>query len=81
MDGRPPAKRKGPPRSEIHAEQGKPIVLPVIGRRTARNAVGTVGTGVRRKRMPVCNGRDTSWDIARRESGQTSAWSFMAREL
>jgi RNA-directed DNA polymerase len=28
MDDRPPAKRKGPPRSEIHAEQGKPIALP-----------------------------------------------------
>lgn len=28
MDDRPPAKRKGPHRSEIHAEQGKPIVLP-----------------------------------------------------
>ncbi|WP_459252761.1 reverse transcriptase N-terminal domain-containing protein [Paraburkholderia sp. RL17-373-BIF-A] len=28
MDNQPPAKRKGPPRSEIHAEQGKPIVLP-----------------------------------------------------
>ena len=26
---KPPAKRKGPPRSEIHAEQGKPIALPV----------------------------------------------------
>jgi len=24
----PPAKRKGPPRSEIHAEQDKPIALP-----------------------------------------------------
>ena len=28
MDDRPPAKRKGPPRSESHAEQGKPIALP-----------------------------------------------------
>ena len=28
MDDQPPAKRKGPPRSEIHAEQGKPIALP-----------------------------------------------------
>ena len=28
MDARPPEKRKGPPRSEIHAEQGKPITLP-----------------------------------------------------
>ncbi|WP_321150755.1 hypothetical protein [Aeromonas jandaei] len=29
MDNKPPAKRKGPPHSEIHAEQGKPITLPV----------------------------------------------------
>jgi hypothetical protein len=28
MDDQPPAKRKGPPRSETYAEQGKPIVLP-----------------------------------------------------
>jgi RNA-directed DNA polymerase len=28
MDKSPPAKRKGPPRSEIHAEQGKPKGLP-----------------------------------------------------
>ena len=30
--------------------------------------------------MPGCNGRDMGWNIARRESGQTSARSFMARE-
>lgn len=29
MDNKPPAKRKGPPHSKIHAEQGKPITLPV----------------------------------------------------
>jgi RNA-directed DNA polymerase len=28
MDKTPPAKRKGPPRSEIHAKQGKPKGLP-----------------------------------------------------
>lgn len=28
MDDQPPAKRKGPPRSGIHVELGKPIVLP-----------------------------------------------------
>lgn len=28
MDELPPAKRKGPPRSEMHAKQGKPIGLP-----------------------------------------------------
>jgi RNA-directed DNA polymerase len=28
VDSMPPAKMRGPPRSEIHAEQGKPVVLP-----------------------------------------------------
>ena len=28
MDNEPPAKRKGPPRSESQAEQGKPLALP-----------------------------------------------------
>lgn len=38
MDDRPPAKRKGPPRSESHAEQDKPIVLPA----TAGEPKGTL---------------------------------------
>jgi len=28
MDNPPPANRRDPPRSEIHAEQGKPVALP-----------------------------------------------------
>jgi RNA-directed DNA polymerase len=28
MDKKPPANRRGPPRSEIHAKQGKPVALP-----------------------------------------------------
>lgn len=28
MDNQPPAKRRGPPRSETQEEQGKPITLP-----------------------------------------------------
>ena len=28
MDSRPPANRRGPPRSEIQTEQGKPVVPP-----------------------------------------------------
>lgn len=31
--------------------------------------------------MPNCNGLDTGCDIIRRESGQTSFWSFITREL
>src|SRR3954447_8116236 len=38
MDDQPPAKRKGPPRSEIYAEQGKPIGLPA----TAGGPSGTL---------------------------------------
>ncbi len=29
MDRKPPAHRKGWPRSEIQAEQGKPVALPI----------------------------------------------------
>ncbi|MDB5780208.1 hypothetical protein, partial [Caballeronia mineralivorans] len=38
MDDKPPANRKGPPRSETEVEQGKPIVLPV----TAGEPQGTL---------------------------------------
>lgn len=50
-----------------------------MGRPTARKAVGGVGKGGRRKRMPGCNGRDTGWNIARHESEQTSDWSLITR--
>lgn len=38
MDSAPPAKTKGPPHSEIHVEQGKPIAPPV----TAGEPQGTL---------------------------------------
>lgn len=38
VDDKPPANRKGPPRSETLAEQGKPIALPV----TAGEPQGTL---------------------------------------
>ena len=38
MDNQPPAKRRGPPRSETHVEQGKPITLPA----TAGEPQGTL---------------------------------------
>ena len=38
MDNKPPANRKGPPRSETHAEQGKPITPPA----TAGEPQGTL---------------------------------------
>lgn len=54
----PPAKRRDPPRSEINAEQGKPVVLPV----TAGEPQGTplmlrVKDGGESE-MPFCNGSD-----------------------
>lgn len=81
MDVEPPAKLKGPIRSEIQAEQGKPVALPFYGKLTERKAVGVAGRGMQKKRMPSCNRADTGCDITRRESEQTSARSFMAREL
>jgi hypothetical protein len=42
-------REKGPHRSEIHAEQGKPKGRPGSGRRTARNADDSVGRGLREK--------------------------------
>ncbi len=38
MDNQPPAKRRGPPRSETQVEQGKPITLPA----TAGEPQGTL---------------------------------------
>ena len=31
--------------------------------------------------MPLCNGADRGCNIIRRESGQTSVWSFLTREF
>ena len=84
MDCQPPAKRRGPPRSETHAEQGKPVVLPV----TAGEPQGTL-LAVRVKECgesegwPVTGriGIASQGNIIPRESGQTSAWSFVTRKL
>src|SRR5450631_1551667 len=40
-----------------------------------------MGTGMRKKRMPPCNEGDRDCNIIPRESGQTSARSFMTRTL
>jgi RNA-directed DNA polymerase len=50
LDDQPPAKRKGPPRSEIHAEQGKPVGLP----ETAGEPQGTLSA----LRVKECGGRE-----------------------
>src|ERR1019366_2646343 len=51
-----------------------------MGRRIARNVDGVAGRGGRRKRMLHCNGADRGFNLAPRESGLTSDWSFIARE-
>jgi len=59
MDKAPPAKRKGPPRSEIHAEQDKPDGLPG----TAGEPQGTLMAWwvkeCGKSEGPSCNGWDT----------------------
>lgn len=57
MDSRPPANRRGPPRSEIQAEQGKPVVPP----ETAGEPQGTlwvlrVEEGGKSEGLPVMGG-------------------------
>jgi len=58
MDGVPPANRRDPPRSEINAEQGKPVALP----ETADEPQGTLLVLRVKERgksiMPFCNGAD-----------------------
>lgn len=51
------------------------------GQQTARDAYGCAGLGGRKKRMRRCNGVDTRFNVPRRESEQTSDWSFFAREF
>ena len=63
-----------------NVERSKPIVLP-LGKRVVRQADGAVGKGRWRKRRPSCNEADRDCNIIPRESGQTSIWSFITREL
>jgi len=81
MDNTPPANRRDPPRSEIHAEQGKPVVLPATagGPRGTLLAMRVEDCG-KSERLAVM-ARIRAETFARRESGQTSARSFMARKL
>ena len=39
------------------------------------------GMGCQRKQKPYCNGKDTSLNVTRHESVQTSDGSLMAREF
>src|SRR5260221_10531359 len=51
------------------------------GKLLVRGAYRDAGKGTRRKQRPSCNGMDRDWTIIPRESGQTSARSFMTRLL
>jgi hypothetical protein len=54
----PPAERRDLTHSGTHAERGKPVVLPIKGKRAVRRTQGTAGMGVWKKRMPFCNRAD-----------------------
>ncbi len=62
-------------------ERGKPVVLSPTSRHTVRCAHGAAGKGMRRKRMPSCNGGDRAAQSrdAQPERVQTSAWSPITR--
>lgn len=75
----PPAKRQRLTRPGIRTERGKPASLPLVGTSLAKETDGEAGTGGWRKQKPRCNGVDTRCNIPRRESEQTSIWSFITR--
>ena len=58
-----------------YAEHGKPVSLLSCGtgKQAVRRAERGAGIGLRKKRMPLCNGADRSCNITPRETGQTSA--------
>jgi hypothetical protein len=63
------------------------MVTPYVsltGKQAVRLAHGCAGMRGWNKRMPPCNGVDrgcVTGNITPRESGQTSIWSFITREL
>src|SRR5216683_6509 len=46
--------------SDMETKHGKPISLPTLGKRPAREADGGMGRGTWKKRKPPCNGEDRS---------------------
>jgi len=66
----------------IAMKHGKPVSSPgALGKQTARNAEEDAGKGKRKKRMQPCNRADRGLNVTPRESGQTSLWSLVTREL
>jgi hypothetical protein len=73
---------KAEPKAPVSLKRN--VATPYIshtGRRAARPTDRCAGTGWRKKRRPPCNRVDKGFKVTLLESGQTSAWSFMAREL
>jgi hypothetical protein len=82
MDDKPPANRKGPPRSETEVEQGKPIGLPV----TAGEPQGTllalwVKESGESERPPVMDGirAETLPDVIHGERTLTNRYTRKGR--
>jgi hypothetical protein len=83
--------RHGHKKPSVHEEGPVPFrshmrntVSPYCSREgslAVKRADGSAGRGWGRKRKPSCNGLDTGRDITRRESGQTSSWSSVTKEL
>ncbi len=80
MDKIPSANRGGPPHSEIHTEQGKPVTLPVTaGEPQGKLLVLRVEEFGKSKCFSVMEEIPTGVQVGR-ESEQTSEWLLMARE-
>jgi len=81
VDEAPPAERSGLTHTNgTHAERGKPVILPSMGKQAARLADGIAGKGCWRKRMPLCNKADRDSRFVPRESGLTSYAGGSLRE-
>lgn len=63
----------------LNGERGNPGRFLATGRMAAMSNNGLRGVGDQKKRRPYCNDVDTSLNITRHDSAQTSGWSLMAR--
>ena len=69
----PPAERSDLTRAGTQTKRGKPVALFAQEKEGSRKADQRwCGYGGGKKRMPSCHGTDTSCNMTRRESGQTS---------
>jgi hypothetical protein len=77
----PPGPEQAPNPTYFHKRNVETPYRSLRGQQAARSACGDAGTGLRKKRMPPCNGSDRGCNITLRESGQTSLWSLFTREF